>query len=82
MKRWTLTGKRRFCNDGCKTGLREDRRAGLIYPPFAVPVADIPQGMGSFPLPGLPDLRGVSWEDGAALSRTCAYCGADLARKR
>lgn len=58
------------CTPGCAQCLREDRRSGLIYGPYAVEA--VPTGTREF----------VQSYVFAAATGKCTYCGGDLPRHR
>ena len=56
----------RFCDAGCRANYREDRRAGLMYGGYAIPVGE----GGAY--------VNVGWERGVAWANECGYCRADV----
>lgn len=57
------------CSPACKTALREDRKAGLIYGPYG---EKLPGG----------GVKYVSQEQFCAETNTCAYCGGTLKHEK
>lgn len=69
--------RKQFCNAGCRDGYHTDRRLGLIYGGFAVPLERVPDGMPYAELKGTL-LVNVGWENGCRIYDECLYCRADL----
>jgi hypothetical protein len=69
--------RRKFCNAGCRASYHEDRRQGLLYGGFAVPLERVPAGMLYSELAGT-ILVNVGWENGCRIYDECLYCRADL----
>lgn len=62
---WPLLKYARFCDEACRDGWMEDRKHGVIYPPFEI---EFDSG----------NVAQIGWYDAMRWFRECPYCRADV----